>query len=54
MSDERHLRPGFFRSSGAPKDKKIHLACAYACADSRNNPTPGLQIDDIKVFDDGL
>ncbi len=42
-----------FEFSGAPKDKKIHLSFAYICADSRNSSAPGLQIDDIKVFDDG-
>ena len=42
-----------FDFSGAPKDEKIHLSFAYICVDSRNSVSPGLQIDNIKIFDDG-
>lgn len=43
-----------FDFSGAPKDQKIHFTFAYVCGDSRTMTAPGLQIDDIKIFDDGI
>jgi len=40
--------------SGLPKDKEFVLVLRYFACDSRYGASPGVQIDDIKIFDDGL